>query len=107
MIHVNARSRRVPMMAASCSEVGPTYDAETIARHLKAGVARMWANLTTSEAAAASEARCQAGAAMIASDLIDKAQRKAREGKPPSDEGLPSGVNATPRPRDQSHGLIA
>ncbi len=76
----------------SCSEADLMYDTETIARHLKAGVARMWANLTTSERAAASEARYQAGAAKIASDLNDKAQqRKAREGKPPSDEGSPTG----------------
>jgi hypothetical protein len=67
------------------------YDTENIARHLKAGVARMWANLTTSAAAEASEARYQAAAAKIASDLFDKAQRKAREGKPPYDERLPPG----------------
>jgi hypothetical protein len=66
----------------SCSEVGLMYDTETIAQHLKAGVARMWANLTTSEAAKAYETRYQAGAAKMAADRIDKAQRKAREGKP-------------------------
>ena len=58
------------------------YDTETIARHLKASVARMWANLTTSESATAYEARYQASAAKIASDLINKAQ---------SDEGFPIG----------------
>jgi hypothetical protein len=60
-----------------------------IARHLKAGVTRMWANLTTLEAANASEAHYRATSAKIASDLIDKAQRKAQEGKPgvkPPDE---------------------
>jgi hypothetical protein len=64
----------------SCSEVGLMYDTETIARHLKAGVARIWANLTTSEAANASEAHYLATSAKMASDRIDKAQRKAREG---------------------------
>jgi hypothetical protein len=67
------------------------YDTETVARHLKSGGARMWANLTTSAAAKASESRYQASAAKMASDLIDKAQRKGREGKPgvrpPADEG--------------------
>jgi len=67
------------------------YDIATVARNLKASVARMWTKLTTSEAARAYEARYQASAAKIASDLIDRAQRKAREGKPPSDEGFPIG----------------
>jgi hypothetical protein len=66
----------------SCSEVGLMYDIETIARHLKAGVTHMWATLTTSEAANASEAHYRATSAKMASDLIDKAQRKGREGKP-------------------------
>jgi hypothetical protein len=51
-------------------------------RCLKAGVTRMWATLTTSEAANASETRYRATSAKMAADLIDKAQRKAREGKP-------------------------
>lgn len=67
------------------------YHTQTIARHLKAGIARMWANLTTSEAATASEARYRASNAKMASDRIDKAQRMAREVKPevrpPSNEG--------------------
>jgi hypothetical protein len=75
----------------SCSEVGLMYDIETVARHLKAVVTRMWANLTTSEGANASEARYRATSAKMASDLIDKARRKAREGRPgvrpPPDEG--------------------
>jgi hypothetical protein len=66
----------------SCSEVGLTYDIETIARHLKAGVTRMWGHLTTSEAANASEAHYRATSAEMASDRIDKVQRKAREEKP-------------------------
>jgi hypothetical protein len=80
------------------------YDTETIARQLKAGAARIWANLTThtSERAATSEARYQAGAAEMASDLFDKAQRKAREGKPkvrpPSEEGSPPAGDATSWP---------
>jgi hypothetical protein len=58
------------------------YDIEAVARHLKAGVARMWANLTTSKAAHASETHYRATSAKIASGLIDKTQRKAREKKP-------------------------
>jgi hypothetical protein len=67
------------------------YNIETIARRLKAGVTRMWATLTTSEAANASEAHYRATSAKMAADLIDKEQRKAQEGKPgvrpPPDEG--------------------
>jgi hypothetical protein len=77
------------------------YDTETTARHIKAGVARMWANLTTSVAAKAYETRYRAAAAKMASDRADKAQRMAREGKPevrpPSDEGSPLAADATSR----------
>lgn len=80
----------------SCFRGGLLYDTENIARHLKAGVARMWANLTRS-AAEASEALYQAAAAKIASNLFDKAQRKAQEEKPLSDESLPPAGKATSR----------
>jgi hypothetical protein len=54
-------------------------------------LAQTWANLTTSEAAKAYETRYQASAAKMAADQIDKAQKKAREGKPevklPAEEG--------------------
>jgi hypothetical protein len=63
----------------SCSEVAFMY---AIARHLKAGATRMWANLTTSAAANASEAHYRATSAKIASDLFNKSQKQAREGKP-------------------------
>jgi hypothetical protein len=64
----------------SCFEVGLMNDTETIARHLKAGVARIWAKLTTSESANASEAHYQATSAKMEADRVDKAQRKWREG---------------------------
>jgi hypothetical protein len=58
-------------------------------------LAQTWANLTTSEAAKASETRYQATSAKIAADQIDRAQKKAREGKPgvrpPPDESFPPG----------------
>jgi hypothetical protein len=56
------------------------YDTETTARHLKAAVASIWAKLTTSRAANASEAHYRATSAKMEADRIDKAQKKAREG---------------------------
>jgi hypothetical protein len=53
----------------SCSEVALMYDTETTARHLKAGVDRVRAKLTTSEAAPTAEA-----------DRFEKAQRTWWEG---------------------------
>jgi hypothetical protein len=89
--HLVALAARAYGGSLSCSKVGLMYDIETVARHLKAGVTRMWANLTTSEAANASDAHYRATSAKMAADRIDKAQRKAREGKPevrlPSDKG--------------------
>jgi hypothetical protein len=86
------------MTVASWFEALMMADTETTAGYLKAvadalkdGVDRVWAKLTTSEAANASEAHYRATSAKMASDLIEKAQRKAREGKPgvrpPPDEG--------------------
>jgi hypothetical protein len=90
-LHLVAFAAQDYVGALSSSEVGLVYDIETIARRLKAGVTRMWATLTTSEAANASEAHYRATSAKMAADLIDKEQRKAREEKPgvraPADEG--------------------
>jgi hypothetical protein len=48
------------MAPARVSDVGLVYDIETIAQRLKASVTRMWATLTMSEAAKASEAHYRA-----------------------------------------------
>jgi hypothetical protein len=56
------------MAPARVSQVGLVYDIETIARRLKASVTRMWATLTTPEAANASEAHYRATSAMMAAD---------------------------------------
>jgi hypothetical protein len=90
-LHLVAFAAQDYVGALSSSEVGLVYDIETIARRLKAGVTRMWATLTTSEAANASEAHYRATSDKMAADLIDRERRKAREEKPgvrpPADEG--------------------
>jgi hypothetical protein len=80
-ISTSWRARKAPKGAGlSCFKVGLMYDTETIARHLKAGVASIWAKLTSSEAANASDAHYRATSAKIEADQMDRAQRTWREG---------------------------